>query len=60
MVILGGNAAGVRFGTLRDGAGKSGWTTTVGAGRGALRARAVRGFVVTLDKMREIVWMAAN
>ena len=50
MVTLGGNAVGVSFGTLGEGAGQSGWKTTAGEGRGALRAGAVGGFAVTLDK----------
>ena len=60
MVTLGGNAVGVRFGTLREGAGQSGWNTTAGEGRCALRAGAVGGLAVTLEKIRESVWMAAN
>ena len=60
MVTLGGNAVGVSFGTLREGAGKSGWNTTAGEGRGALRAGAVGGLAVTLEKMRESVWTAEN
>ena len=60
MVTLGGNAVGVSFGTLREGAGKSCWKTTAGEGRGALRAVAIVGLAVTLDKMPESIWMAAN
>ena len=60
MVTLGGNAIGVRFGTLGEGVGQSGWNTTAGEGRGALRAGAVGGLAVTLEKMWESVWMAAN
>ena len=60
MVSLGGSAVGVSFGTLGESVVQSGWTKTVGASRGALRAGAVGGFVVTLEKMREIFWMAAN
>ena len=38
---LGGNTVGVSLGTLGEGAGQSGWNTTAGEGRGALRAGAV-------------------
>ena len=38
LVTPGGNAVGVISGTLVDGAGRSGWKTTAGAGRGALGA----------------------
>ena len=60
MVTLGGNAVGVSFDTLGEGAGQSGWNMTVGEGRGALRVGAVGGLAVTLEKMRESVWIAAN
>ena len=60
MVTLGGNAVGVSGGTLGEGAGQSGWNTTAGEGRGSLRAGAVGGFAVTLEKMRESVLMAEN
>ena len=60
MVTLGCSAVGVSFGTLREGAGKYGWNTTAGAGCGALRAGAVGGLAVMLEKMRERVWMASN
>ena len=60
MVTLGGSAVGVSFGNLGEGAGKSSWNTTSGEGRGALRAGAVGGLAVTLEKMRESVLMAAN
>ena len=60
MVTLGGNAGGVSVGTLRDGAGKSVWSAPSFAGRGAVGAGALGGFSVTLEKMRESVWMTAN
>ena len=60
MVTLGGNVGGVGFGTLREGAGQSVWSTPAGAGRGACRVGAVEGLAVTLEKMRESVWMAVN
>ena len=60
MVTLGGNAVGVSLGTLGEGAGQSVWNTTVGEGCGALRAGAVGVLAVTLEKMRESVWMAVN
>ena len=60
MVTLSGNAVGVSFSTLGEGAGKSGWNTTSGEGRGALRAGTVGGLAVTLEKMRESVWMASD
>ena len=60
MVTLGGNAVGVSFGTLGEGAGQSGWNTTAGEGCGALRTGAIGGIAVTLEKMREHVWMAEN
>ena len=60
MVTLGDNAGGVSVGTLGDGAGQSVWSAPAGAGRGVFGACAVGGFSVTLEKMRESVWMAAN
>ena len=60
IVTIGGIAVGVRVGTLGKGAGQSVWITTAGEGRGALRAGAVGGLTVTLEKMRESVWIAAN
>ena len=60
MVTLGGNAVGVSLGTLREDAGQYGWKTTACEGRGSLRVGAVGGLAVTLGKMRESVWMAAN
>ena len=60
MVTLGGNAVGVSFGTLGEGAGKSVWSAPAGAGRGVFGAFAVGGFSVTLEKMRENVCMAEN
>ena len=60
MVTLGGIAVGVSFGTLGEGAGQSGWHTTAGVGRGALRAGVVGGLAVTFKKMPESVWMAEN
>ena len=47
-------------GTLGDGVGQSIWSAPAGAGRGVFGACAVGGFSVTLDNMREIVWMAEN
>ena len=60
MVTLGSNVVGVSFGNLGESAGQSVWNTTTGEGRGAFRAGAVGGLAVTLEKMRESVWMAAN
>ena len=60
MVTLSGNAVGVSFGTLVEGAGQSVWITTAGEGRGAFKTGAVGGLTVTLEKMWESVWMAAN
>ena len=60
MVTLGGNAVGIKFGTLGEGTGQSVWYTNAGKGCGAFRAGSVGGLAVTLDKMRESVWMAAN
>ena len=60
MVTLGDNAGGVSDGTLRDGAGQSVWSVPVGAGHSVLGACAVGGFSVTLEKIRESVWMAYN
>ena len=51
MVTFGGNAVGVSFGTLGEGAGQSGWHTTAGMGCGALGAGAVGGLEVTPKKM---------
>ena len=60
MVTLGGNVGGVSFGTLREGAGQSIWSMPAGEGRGAFRVGAVGGLALTLEKMRESVWMAVN
>ena len=60
IVTLGGSAVGRSLGTFGEGSGQSGWTSTGGAGRGAMRAGAVGGIAVTLEKMRESVWMALN
>ena len=60
MVTLGGNAVGVRFGTLEEGAGQSIWIMTAGEGRDAFRSGSVGGLAVILEKMRESVWMAAD
>ena len=60
MVTLSGNVGGVSFGTLGEGAGQSVWSTPAGEGRGAFVVGAVGGLAVTLEKMRESVWMAAN
>ena len=60
MVTLSGNAGGVSFGTLREGAGQSVWSAPAGEGRGAFGIGDVGGLAVTLEKMRESVWMAAN
>ena len=60
MVTLGDNAGGVSVGTLGDGTGQSVWSAPAGAGRGVFGACAVRGFSVTLEKMRKSVFMAAN
>ena len=60
MVTLGGYSVGVSFGTLGEGAGQSVWITTAGEVHGAFRAGAVGGLTVRLEKMREIVCMAAN
>ena len=57
---LGGNAVGVSLGTLGEGVGQSGWNTTAGEVCDALRAGAVGVLAVTLEKIRESVWMAAN
>ena len=48
MVTLSGSTVGVCFCTLAEGAGKSGYTMTVGAGCGAFRAGAVGILQVTL------------
>ena len=60
MLNLGGNTVGVSFGILGKGAGQYIWITTVGEGCGAFRSGAVGGLTVTLEKIRESVWMAAN
>ena len=57
---IGESAVGGRLGTLGEGAGKLGWTLTGGTGRGAMGAGYVGGMLVTFEKMRESVWMAAN
>ena len=50
MVTLGGSAVGVRFSTLEEGAGQSGWHTTAGVGCDALGAGAIGGLAVKLEK----------
>ena len=60
IVALRENYVGVSLGTLGEGAGKSGWKATSGTGWGAMGARAVEGIAVTLEKMWESVWIAAN
>ena len=60
MFTLRRNAVGVRSGTLGEGAGQYGWKTTAGTGSGAMGAGAVGGLAVTLEKMQESVWVAAN
>ena len=60
IVTLGEISVGERLSTLGEGAGKLGWTETGGAGRGAMGSGAVGGMSVTLEKMRESVWMAEN
>ena len=60
IVTLRESAVGVRLSTLRDGAGKLGWTATRGAGRIAVGSGAVGGMAVTLEKMQESAWIAAN
>ena len=60
MVTLSGNAGGVSVGTLGDGAGQSVWSAPAGEGRGAFGLGAGGGLAVTLEKMRESVWMATN
>ena len=54
------NAVGVSLGTLGEGTGQSGWKAREGARRGAMGAGAVGGIAVTLKKIWESVWMAAN
>ena len=60
MVPLGGSVVGVSVGTLGEGVGQSVWHKTAGVGCGALGAGALGGLAVTLEKMRENVWMAEN
>ena len=60
MVTLSGNVGGVSFGTLGEGAGKSGCSTLASEGRGFFRVGTVGVLAVTLEKMREVVWMAVN
>ena len=60
MVTLSDNAGEVSVGTLRDGGGQSVWSAPAGAGRDVFGACTVRGFSVTLEKMRESFWMAEN
>ena len=60
IVTLSGNSVGLRLGVLGEGAGQSGWNTTADEGRGTLQAGADGGLAVTLEKMRESVWMAEN
>ena len=55
-----GNAGGVILGTLGEGTGQYVWSTPAGEGCGAFGVGAVGGLAVTLVKMRESVWKAAN
>ena len=49
MVTLGGNAVGVSSGTLREGAGQSGWKTTPCTGRSVMGAGSIGGLAVMLE-----------
>ena len=60
MGTFSGNVVAVSLGTLREGVKYSGWNTTVGEGQVSLREGAFGGLAVTLEKMRENVWMAEN
>ena len=60
IVTLKGSAVRGSLDTLGEGKIQPGWKATGGAGRGAMGAGAVEGMEVTLEKMREIVWMAVN
>ena len=60
MVTIDGNTIGVSSGTLRESAGQYVWKTKSGAGSGAFGAGAVGGPAVTLEKIQEIFWIAAN
>ena len=52
IVTLGESAVGGRLGTLREGAGKLGWTATGGAGHGAMGAGADGVMAVMFKKMQ--------
>ena len=60
MVTLGGNAGGASFGTLGEGTGKFIWSVPAGEGCGTFGVGAFGRLTVTLEKMRESVWMEAN
>ena len=60
MVTLGGNVGGVSVVTLGDGAGQSVWSPPAGAGCSPFGVGAVGGLSVTLEKIRESVWMQEN
>ena len=60
IVTLVESAVGGSLGTLVKGAGKSCWTATGSAGRGAMVAGAIGVMAVMLDKMRESDRMAEN
>ena len=60
MVTLGGDAGGVSFGTLGEGAGQSVWSMLVGEGCGAFRVGSVGGLAVMLEKILESDWMEVN
>ena len=60
MVNLDGNAGGVRFDTLGEGAGQYVCSAPAGEGCGAFGVGYIGRFSVTLEKMCEIVWMAEN
>ena len=51
MVTFAGNVVWVRFGTLREGAGKYVWNTTAGEGSSDFKAGAVGELTVTLEKI---------
>ena len=60
IVTLGGSAVGGSLVTLGEVAVQSGWKAAGGEGHVTMGAGAVGRMAVTLEKMRESIWMAEN
>ena len=60
MVTLSGDAGWVSFGTLVEGAGQSVWSAPTCEVCGAFGVGSIGRLAVTLEKMRESVWITDN